>query len=285
MKRALSGLIGRSVLLAMALGGAAIAVPSVAAANPVCGATVNHNVTLTSDMDCFGSSTNGINIGKPGITINLNGHTLTGPGSNICCNFGIENSSGYDKVTVENGTVSDYFEAVQLFNATGARIVDVKALGNNEGLDVENSQNGVIDHSTVSHNATNGINLLGDTNVNVTSSKALHNGFDGVADNQSLATLDHVTANANGGWGVYVDHPATSGAKYYTIENSTANNNFQSGFDIADNIPSYLYQAIVLDNTASDNGQYGFFADLKTKGKGNHATGNGTANCFHVPCS
>jgi parallel beta-helix repeat protein len=284
MKRALCSLIGRSLLVALALGGTALAVPSVAAANPACGATVTHNVTLTSDMDCSASATNGINVGKPGITINLNGHTLTGPGSGNCCNLGIVNTTGYDKVTVENGTVKDYFDAVQFYYTTGTRILHFMALGNNGGLDVENSQDGVIDHSTVSRNTADGIHLLGNNNVKVTSSTASHNGLDGVDDNQSLGTLDHVTANANGGWGVYVDHPATSGGKYYTIENSTANTNFQSGFQIADNFPTYLYQAIVLDNTANDNGQYGFFADLKTKGKGNHATGNGTANCFHVRC-
>ena len=284
MKRALSSLMGRSVLLALALGGAALAEPSVAAANPACGATAKHNVTLTGDMNCSASGTNGINVGKSGITINLNGHTLTGPGSNTCCLFGIEDSVGYDKVTLENGTVRDFYGAVQFYYTTGAQFLHVKALHNNEGLDVENSQDGVIDHSTVSNNVTNGIFLIENTNVDVTSSKATHNGYDGVDDNESLGTLNHVTANANGGWGVYVDHPAWIGANYYTIENSTANHNFQTGFQIAENYPTYLYQAIVLDNTANDNGQYGFYADVKTKGKGNHATGNGSANCFHVPC-
>jgi hypothetical protein len=40
----------------------------------------------------------------------------------------------------------------------------------------------------------------------------------------------------------------------------------------------------LLDNTANDNTDYGFYADRQTKGKGNHATGNGTRNCWHVPC-
>jgi hypothetical protein len=283
MKRALSSLIGRSVLLALALGGAALTVPSVAAANPACGATVKHNITLTSDMDCFASATNGINVGKGRITINLNGHTLTGPGSNNCCNFGIVNT-GYPKVTVENGRVSDYFGAVQFFNTTRARFLHVKALGNNEGLGLENSRNGVIDHSNASRNAATGIHLSDNTNVKITSSKASHNGFAGVTDSDSLGTLDHVTANANGSEGLYVDYPARSGDSYYTIENSTANKNGYAGVYITNNVPNYLYQAIVLANTANDNGEYGFYADVKTKGGGNHATGNGVANCFHVPC-
>lgn len=90
----------------------------------------------------------------------------------------------------------------------------------------------MIDHSRVSNNLTDGIHLFENTNVKVTSSKASHSGFDGVDDNQSLGILNHVTANANGGWGVYVDHPARSGASFYTIENSTANHNFQTGFQI-----------------------------------------------------
>ena len=138
-------------------------------------------------------------------------------------------------------------------------------------------------HSTVSHNAT-GMNLVQNTNFKVTSSRATHNGFDGVDDYESLDTLDQVTANANGGFGVSVGRPARVGSNYYTIEHSTANHNFQSGFEIAGNWPTYLYQAIVLDNTANDNGHYGFYADVRTKGKGNHASGNGIANCWHVPC-
>jgi hypothetical protein len=135
--------MGRSMLLALALGGAALAVPSVAAANPACGATVKHNVTLTGDMDCSASGTNGINVGKSAITINLNGHTLTGPGGDTCCTFGIEDSSvGYDKVTLENGTVRDFYGAVRFYYTTGAQFLHVKALHKNEGLDVENSQDG-----------------------------------------------------------------------------------------------------------------------------------------------
>lgn len=284
MKRAFSNLVIRSMLLALALGGVALAAPSVAAANPACGATVKHNVTLTGNMDCSGSETNGINVGKSGITINLDGHTLTGPGGGTCCYYGIENTAGYDKVTLEDGTVNDYFYGVQFWYTTGARFLHVKALHNDEGFDIENSQDGVIDRSAASHNTTNGFNLMGNTNVNVTSSKAAHNGFNGVADTQSLATLDHVTTNANGGWGVYVEQPARVGANYYTIENSTADHNFQDGFDVAENYPTYLYQAIVLDNTANDNDHYGFYADVMAKGKGNRASGNTIENCFHVRC-
>ena len=97
----------RAVVVAgVGVWGAALVAPGVAAANPACGATVKHNVTLTGDMDCSASASSGIVIGKAGITINLNGHTLTGP--NDGSYYGIDNSSGYDKVTVENGTVKNY---------------------------------------------------------------------------------------------------------------------------------------------------------------------------------
>src|SRR5262245_57242965 len=60
-----------------------------------CGQTVTTSVTLTADMHCAGK---GLAIGKDGITVNLNGHTLTGSG----IQEGIFDAASA-KVTIKNG--------------------------------------------------------------------------------------------------------------------------------------------------------------------------------------
>jgi hypothetical protein len=73
-----------------------------------CGATVTQDVTLTADLlDCPGD---GLVVGAAGITVDLNGHTVSGriisggdPGQ-----VGIDNSGGHDDVTIRNGTVRDF---------------------------------------------------------------------------------------------------------------------------------------------------------------------------------
>src|SRR5205085_8998152 len=91
-------------MLVLALGGVALVAPSVAAANPACDSTVTHNVTLSSDMSCPG--TNGIVVGKSGITINLNHFAVES--NNTYYTDGIDNSGGFNHVTVENGTVKNF---------------------------------------------------------------------------------------------------------------------------------------------------------------------------------
>lgn len=103
-----------------------VAVPSVAA-NPACGATVTHNVTLTADMNCSASNTPGIVVGKQGLTIDLNGHTLTGPGSTQHY-AGIDNGTGYDHLKLENGKVQGYYEDVYDLYTTGSTILNVDAV-------------------------------------------------------------------------------------------------------------------------------------------------------------
>lgn len=275
----LSRAIRRTSAAALVAGGLALAGPSIAGANPACGSTVTHSVTLTADMTCMTS--NGITVGKSGITINLNGHTITGP-SGMTSYYGVFDS-GFGHVTVENGTVQNFYDAVHVDSSSGTKILKIKARGaNNAGIYYTTSQDGVVDHSGASHNAI-GISLGVNRNVNVTNSTAAHNANEGVYDNDSVATLNHVTASNNPGYGVYVDQPvASTTAGDYKIENSTANSNGITGFEIFDNLPQWQFQANLVANTANSNSAFGFYAEYWTHGSQNHATGNGSGNCHRV---
>jgi hypothetical protein len=70
-----------------------------------CGDTVAQDTTLTNDLlDCHGD---GLIIGADGITLDLNGHTISGQiiSGGLPDQVGIENA-GHDDVTITNGTVT-----------------------------------------------------------------------------------------------------------------------------------------------------------------------------------
>lgn len=296
MKRAFSGLIGRSMLLAAAFGGAVLAAPSVAVANPVCGSTVTSNVTLTADMNCPGTS--GIVVGKSGITINLNGFSVAG--DNTSNTVGIDNSGGWNQVTVENGTVSHFDDGI-VYDATDHGTINNVASFHNSRYGVEfiHSGNGLIEHSKANLNGDDGFNLDANNKVTVSSTHANNNGGTGILDQFSLDTINGDSMKSNHEWGFFVSEPITvftsKGQVYYTVEHSIAENNLWSGFQIDDNTPTSLSQANVFGNTANSNGSgfppgepefgFGFWATQPVKGtKTNTALNNQNGNCHDVPC-
>jgi parallel beta-helix repeat protein len=104
--------------IAVALGMLATVPAAVFAAQPNCGDTIYVNTTLTADMDCTGlGSGAAIYMGRKGITLNLNGHTIWGP-------TGSDGAEGVDTnykkhTTVKNGTISDFQEGIYANQSVG----------------------------------------------------------------------------------------------------------------------------------------------------------------------
>lgn len=82
-----------------------------------CGAVLTANTTLESDLDCSGSAA-ALVIGADKVTVNLNGHTLTGDGTGI----GIDNSGGFAHVTIKNGTIAGFGEGIRSVGASQLRL-------------------------------------------------------------------------------------------------------------------------------------------------------------------
>lgn len=90
-----------------------------------CGQVVTQSISLRNDLiDCLWD---GLVIGAPGITIDLNGHTIDGKGIAA----GIRND-GYDYVSIRNGTITDFDYGVMLNPGTTFNIVDSVSLENNQ---------------------------------------------------------------------------------------------------------------------------------------------------------
>jgi parallel beta-helix repeat protein len=129
-----------------------------AAKHVSCGSTISTDTTLDADLvDC---PNNGIVIGADGITLNLNGHSISGDGTQFAdcpkrefCDFGVLNV-GHDGVTVKKGSVRDFFNAgVLIGSVRDNRVLGVSSKANGFfGLVVSESSRSEIRDGSFSHN-------------------------------------------------------------------------------------------------------------------------------------
>ena len=99
-----------------------------------CGDTLTVDTTL--DRDLTGCRSNGLLIGADNITLDLNGHTVSGDGEpfKACperefCDVGVLNN-GHDGVTVRNGSVGQFESGVLVGRARENRVLDISSSKN-----------------------------------------------------------------------------------------------------------------------------------------------------------
>ncbi len=102
-----------------------------------CGSVIKTSITLTSDLNCTGqSSGNALTIGAAGVTVNLNGYKIAGPGASSSVE-GIADD-GHNYPTVEGGTISGFSAGIDVEGAakaiTGALVKEMAIIGNGEGI-------------------------------------------------------------------------------------------------------------------------------------------------------
>lgn len=117
--------------LALAVTVALLAVTGAAASTDTlaCGQVITANTTLANDLlECQGD---GIVIGAHGITLNLNGHTLSAAVCELDCidRVGVANTAGYDRVRIMNGTVGGFTTNVSLVGATDNTLANLTVGG------------------------------------------------------------------------------------------------------------------------------------------------------------
>jgi len=83
-----------------------------------CGDTVTSSYALTGDMTCTGSC---LIVGADGITIDGSGYTITGDGGTG--DYGINNSGGYDNITIQNfGNITNFGRGIYFLNSSDSII-------------------------------------------------------------------------------------------------------------------------------------------------------------------
>lgn len=110
-----------------------------------CGETVRRDVTLTGDLSCDGTA---LTIGAPGITVDLAGHSVYGHSVAI-------RNSGYDNVTIKNGSVPADNRGIVLDGVEGNVIRDLDLYGLLQSLDLTGS-----DHNWIVGNRFSSVLML-----------------------------------------------------------------------------------------------------------------------------
>ncbi|HEX5448486.1 MAG TPA: right-handed parallel beta-helix repeat-containing protein [Gaiellaceae bacterium] len=271
---------------------------------PACNSVVSQNTTLTGDMSCSGTLANALTIGAPGITLNLNGHTITGNGSYACV-YVYE----YNNVTINGGTFAGCEEGVYIEYAADVTVSNNKSSGSStveygvyadySGITVKG--NSFVDPSSqgVSTEYDGGDTITKNT-VTFTSTTSSY-GFEDEYGNTNTYSNNTVTGPTGGSsYGFYMYETASSqllgnsvtGGEYgYYVEcdeYATANLNGNGASDTSSD-GFYIYECEnfeenyndptvtqVVNNVATNAGGYGIDDYYNTNAiySGNTANGN-----------
>jgi parallel beta-helix repeat protein len=106
-----------------------------------CGQELRSSVLVMNDLSgCI----DGLVVGRQGITVDLNGHTIAGTGLGA----GLRND-GYDGVTLRNGTVENFDYGVQLNPGTDGNVVEALTVDRNELAGIELTGAGTAGQGTM----------------------------------------------------------------------------------------------------------------------------------------
>ena len=201
------------------------------------------SVKLTTDLTCSGD---GIVVGKDGITIDLNGHTVTGDRGPT--DIGIKNLGGYVDVTVTGGVVEKFAVGVQGFNTSDRmQLTHVVVSGNIAGVDIF-GDSVRVSSSKFTGNGSSGILIHGDS-ARVVSSEAHGNVLIGILVDGDSARVTSSQASGNGNQGINIQGASAR------VTSSQASGNDDHGIVVQG------ASALVTASQASGNGLDGIFVE------------------------
>jgi parallel beta-helix repeat protein len=270
-------------LSAAALVAAALAVPASAQAaststTVTCGQTLTTSVRLTHDLvDCRGD---GLVIGADDITVDLNGHTVSGrnaPGSE-----GVADD-GHQRLTVRGGRIQGFFlNGIGLRHAphSSVRNLRIRKIGAggvegdaSAGVLLDHSPHSMVTGSTITNDVSayqsDGVDVLSSAAVTVRGNTIARNSWDGMAVISSPWTT--VVGNAldgNQNQGIEVN----AASDHTVLTRNHARNNVSDGL-----VVGAVSDAVIEDNTLTGNGDSGVFMFdlLNSRISDNRASGNG----------
>jgi hypothetical protein len=208
---------------------------------------------LTGNISVSSTSANGIEITADAVTLDLNGHVLTGPGSGT--GNGI-NTNDSDNITIINGVIRDFGgSGVNLVGlAANRQVKNIKALGN--GITGIIVHHGVVTDCIANNNDGDGITI---TYSSIINSVANYNGMRGIHASEHCSVFN-CTALGNVSHGFYTPiAPAT-------IANCTSTDNNGNGFDVV--------SSTVTNCTAFRNSQNGISTNGSCRIEGNNLRNN-----------
>lgn len=300
----------------------ALAAPGIVRANHVgCGAVVRADVTLDSDL--LGCPGNGIVIAAGGVTVDLAGHAVEGMRLGTRAGFGVATTSGTSHVTVLNGKVGHFHNAVVLGSGTDYRVRNVTVYASHDGVLLPSVDGATVERVTATGNDGSGItapvsrhvtirgnyvhdNLAGVGGVGLDSSALVrnrieHNTFYGMRyGGVTGTTFARNVLSGNGEFGIGLESGSTGNLLIRNVISRTAGRGISMSEDSSANA---LYRnrsdrntgdgfsvegagAALMRNEAARNGALGFDVPLGAAlARHNRAGHNGdTRQCVGIPC-
>jgi len=152
-----------------------------------CGDTITSDYTMPADLTCTVGTT-ALIIGANGITLDLNGHILSGSDTVA---YGIR-TTDHTNVTIRNGTVTHFLTSNLHWEgaSTGTGADLTVSYSGNQGLQHLDTANVTYRHIVSSHNNDDGLSLHNGTVVNVTNAI-----FDSNAQGINYIDTSQVTAS------------------------------------------------------------------------------------------
>jgi hypothetical protein len=292
-------------------------VTSAPAAHVSCGETIEADTTL--DADVLGCPNNGVVIDASGVTLDLAGHTIEGTRRG----FGVVTGVGASRVTVKNGKVGRFHNAVVLvaggdhvvrdvrvydshdgvlLNSVGGALLErVTATGNDgSGIHTPVSRNVTIRRSHIHDNAA-GVGGLGLQGSAIVRNTIERNTFYGILyGSVTGSTFERNLVYANGGFGIMLIEGSTGnrfirnrvsktvGDGMILAEDSAANLLYRNRFNrnTGDGVEVLGAGATLIRNSAARNGALGINAPAGAAvARRNRARHNGDPReCVGVPC-
>lgn len=178
----------RAALLAVSV--AAVAALAGTGAQPAaagtlaCGDVITTDTTLSADLlDCPGA---GLVIGADDVTLDLADHTISGTvvhGASCGPVHGIDDTGGFDGLTVENGTVEGFDDGVELIGATDSSVKHLAVEANNcDGVFVSDGSHGTnVSSSSATLNDFRGIVVRDSNDVRVAHNTVRANDHSGIS--------------------------------------------------------------------------------------------------------
>jgi hypothetical protein len=252
-------MLALAILPPLGIGATSAAAETISECGPV---TAPGTYTVTTNITAP-AATNCITISASGVSIDLQGHTISGSGFSS----GIISTGQQQNIIIANGTITGFNQNINM-NVNYLTISNINAL--NAGFSGINNAGSftVVSDTQANHNGKYGIYFYGNNNI-VYRTTANYNGQDGMAFLQQSATntVSDGTANGNGQHGIYFANGNS------TVNDSSANNN-TSG----DGIFAGGSNNVLTSNTANGNGSHGISVVCPSNLYGNTANDNHDGN-------
>lgn len=172
-------------------------------ADPTCGDTLTADVTLSAHLSCSNPGADGLIIGGDGVTLDLNGHTISGPG--IVGVRIVGTNSTVINTGSRPGTIEGFQYGVYLNPTQGAKVIGLTLTGNGKGIAAGSAHWNIITGNNISANTEDGIHLGLSSNNRISGNTISKNDFGIAIANSSHANiLSGNTLSKNRNFGIAI---------------------------------------------------------------------------------